>query len=149
MSATFTGKIYKLVNDVNDEVYIGSTKQPLYKRLDGHKHQSKKGKSKISTHIRDIGAGHFKIVLIQEYECKSREELNKYEDEWMRKYDAVENGLNSVQARCKDKWYDENKDRLQSEYVRGLRIKQFELFKPIMSKMEIAEFVERNPDLLD
>jgi hypothetical protein len=37
------GKIYKLVNDVDDKVYIGSTCQPLYKRLYEHKNDCKKG----------------------------------------------------------------------------------------------------------
>ena len=145
--SSFTGKIYKLINDVDDYIYIGSTKQPLYKRFDNHKYLSKKSNAKVYTHMRNVGVEHFKIVLIKEYKCQSREELNKFEDEWIRKFDTVKNGLNSVQARSKDKWYEENKDRLRNEYVRGLRIAQFERLKPIMSKMEIDEFIVLNPDL--
>ena len=35
------GKIYKIVNDVDDDIYIGSTTQPLCKRFGDHKAMSK------------------------------------------------------------------------------------------------------------
>ena len=31
------GKIYKIVSDLTDKIYIGSTTQPLYKRHSKHK----------------------------------------------------------------------------------------------------------------
>ena len=35
------GKIYQILNNVNDAVYVGSTTQPLCKRLYNHKQNSK------------------------------------------------------------------------------------------------------------
>ena len=34
------GKIYQILNNINDEVYVGSTIQPLSKRFYCHKSQS-------------------------------------------------------------------------------------------------------------
>ena len=35
------GKIYQILNNINDEVYVGSTIQPLCKRLYKHKSNSR------------------------------------------------------------------------------------------------------------
>jgi predicted GIY-YIG superfamily endonuclease len=35
-------KIYKLVNDVDDKIYVGSTATTLAKRLYGHKNSAKR-----------------------------------------------------------------------------------------------------------
>ena len=39
------GKIYKIINQSNDIVYIGSTTQALSHRYTKHKHKSPKGKT--------------------------------------------------------------------------------------------------------
>jgi len=72
------GKIYKIVNDVNDLIYIGSTTQPLYKRFSCHKLFSKKdnkNKSKFYRSFNEIGIDHFKIVLIESYSCENKDML--------------------------------------------------------------------------
>lgn len=80
MSNYSNSKIYKLVNDVNDEIYVGSTASTLTKRLYGHKYSVKRGKtSKIYSFMRDLGLEHFRIVLIEAFECKNKDELRKRE----------------------------------------------------------------------
>ena len=34
---TYKIRVYKIVNDVDDRIYVGSTKQRLPKRFSGHK----------------------------------------------------------------------------------------------------------------
>ena len=80
------GKIYKLVNDVNDMIYIGSTTTTLSRRFSSHKQMSKSASSNIYTAMRELGCDHFKIVLIELFPCTCKAELEA------REY-AVINGL--------------------------------------------------------
>jgi len=71
------GKIYKIINDVNDDVYIGSTVNTLSKRMVNHKDDYKKYPDrKLYKFIRDNGGwDHFKIILIEDYPCERKEQL--------------------------------------------------------------------------
>ena len=80
-------KIYKIVNDVDDMIYVGSTTHELYHRWGGHLCDINK-KRKLGQHILNIGFEHFKIELICYYPCntlrellwKEMEEINKIEE---------------------------------------------------------------------
>tara|TARA_R110002012_G_scaffold157910_2_gene319194 strand:+ start:177 stop:512 length:336 start_codon:yes stop_codon:yes gene_type:complete len=78
------GKIYKLVSDHTDEIYIGSTCQLLCHRLSGHARDFRKGKNKCTCRNMFESAkknmfelGKVKIVLIENVPCDSKEELLK------------------------------------------------------------------------
>lgn len=74
-------RIYKIVNDVSDDIYIGSTCQPLSKRMAEHRSKAKQHPNrKIYQKFNEIGVEHFKIVLIEEYKCINKEELVARED---------------------------------------------------------------------
>ena len=72
------GKIYTIVNDVNDIIYTGSTAVPyLCTRMGGHRVSSKDvtQTSGIYTAMRTIGVDHFHIVLHHVFSCNSKDEL--------------------------------------------------------------------------
>ena len=72
------GKIYTLVNDVNDTIYVGSTAQKyLCNRKSGHvrKAQDITRTSPVYTAMRTLGSDHFKIVLHHSFPCNSKDEL--------------------------------------------------------------------------
>jgi hypothetical protein len=71
------GKIYKVVNDVNDCVYFGSTTQPLSKRFSAHK--ATVGSTKFYNAMKTIGPDHFKIVLVELFACNTKAELEARE----------------------------------------------------------------------
>jgi len=73
------GKIYKLVNDVNDMIYVGSTTTTLSRRFSSHKQMSKASTANIYTAMRVIGVDHFKIILIELFSCTCKEELEARE----------------------------------------------------------------------
>ena len=78
------GKIYKLVSDVSDDVYYGSTCLPLAKRLWKHKDAYKRYKKGTfnfvtSFKILELGLDSVDIVLVEEYPCDSKMELHKRE----------------------------------------------------------------------
>lgn len=78
-------KIYKIVNDINGEIYIGSTANTLSKRMCCHKYYATKlGKtSKIYSFIRELGVSHFRIVLIEAFQCSNRDELRRKEQQYI------------------------------------------------------------------
>lgn len=68
------GKIYKLVSNNTNKIYIGSTTLSLKDRLSRHKANYKMNKSYISSrHI--LQFDDVNIVLIEEYPCSSKKEL--------------------------------------------------------------------------
>ncbi len=83
------GKIYKVINSVDEKVYIGSTTQSLSRRMGNHRENCKdlNRNSKIYKHMRNIGVQYFKIVLIQNFPCSSKEELECEEFKELSKYE--------------------------------------------------------------
>lgn len=60
-------RIYSITNSVDNKVYIGSTKQQLRKRMDGHNTDARQNNPKcISVHMRLLGVEHFRINLLME-----------------------------------------------------------------------------------
>lgn len=80
------GKIYKLVNSRNNQVYIGSTTRPLTVRYNGHVGDSKRYTTRINLAIRKIGGEHFRIKLIKHFPCNSKVDLEKEEMRTVAKY---------------------------------------------------------------
>lgn len=81
------GKIYKIWNDANDKIYVGSTTQVLSKRfachITGSKIETKKHRP-LYADMCKIGSDQFHIELIQNYECDSKNELNAREGFYIR-----------------------------------------------------------------
>lgn len=74
------GKIYKVVNDVNNIVYIGSTAQKMLSfRMRDHRMNSTLRDSRFYTAMKEIGANHFSIVLICSHPCLTKDELEAQE----------------------------------------------------------------------
>ena len=72
------GKVYKIWNDVNAEIYVGSTFQSLCKRMTNHcAHAAceKKYRTKLYSMMRTIGFDAFHIELLETHPCNNKEEL--------------------------------------------------------------------------
>jgi len=85
------GKIYKIVCNITNECYIGSTTQPtLAKRLSGHvgkyKHWKITGKGGNVTSYDIIERGNYQILLIESFPCSSKDELTAREGEIIREF---------------------------------------------------------------
>ncbi len=92
------GKIYKIVNDVDDDIYIGSTCSSLNNRLSNHKASSNSGKTKLYNKIRSMEKDNFKIELIENYPCNNRTELELREGFYIESLNAKLNILNPMKA---------------------------------------------------
>jgi hypothetical protein len=95
------GKIYAILNDVNDYKYVGSTTANLARRMVEHRSCAKlKAKdTKLYQHMRAIGVSHFNIVLLQNCPCKSKDELLLCENKWQNKKDSIAHGYNKDVAK--------------------------------------------------
>jgi len=107
------GKIYQILNTVDTEIYVGSTCQPLSKRMATHRgsaNSSEKKDKLLYTHVKNIGIDKFYIELIEEYPCENIEQLRKREGHYIRELGT----LNHVIAgRSKKEWESDNKEHLK------------------------------------
>ena len=85
--------VYKMTNQINDKVYVGSTKSCLARRLSQHRCSCKDGKSQLYQAMRELGADKFNIELL--VEC---DDLRKREQMFIDAFQAIENGYNQVKA---------------------------------------------------
>lgn len=89
------GKIYKIVNKINNKVYIGCTINSLEKRYYEHIYRCFKTdyKSKLYNSMKKYGEENFYIELIEECDLSNIYEMEK---KYVEQYDSFKNGLNST-----------------------------------------------------
>ena len=89
------GKIYKIINGVNNKVYIGCTVTSLEKRYYEHLYRCFKTdyKSKLYNSIKKYGEENFTIELIEECDI---DKIYEIERTYIKQYDSFKNGLNST-----------------------------------------------------
>lgn len=74
------GKIYKIVNSVNNFVYVGSTTQTLSSRMSGHRASAKRRESGgMYPAMNELGSDKFQIILIEEFSCLNKMQLEARE----------------------------------------------------------------------
>ena len=105
------GKVYQVLNNVNDDIYIGSTCQALSKRLHEHKSYLNVGKGELYKLMRIIGKEPFYIELIELYPCNNREELRAREGYYIRERGSL-NKL--IAGRTHQEWNEEHKEHIKS-----------------------------------
>ena len=108
------GKIYSVRNTVNDDIYIGSTTQPLSKRF--YEHKKKKNDKKqnyfVYQKMAELGVDNFYIELIEDYPCENKEHLLKREGEWIRHLATLNQ---KVAGRTRSEYYTDCKDRILTQ----------------------------------
>ena len=105
------GKIYCIRNNVDNDLYIGSSCQPLSKRMAWHRcnrNAKKKQNMRIYQKMNELEVEHFYIELIEEYPCNTVEQLRKREGELIRDLKPVLN--KRIEGRTMKEYYNENKD---------------------------------------
>ena len=108
------GKIYCKRNYINNDIYVGSTTQPLSKRMAWHRQSTRKESKKhykIYQKMIELGIGNFYIELYEKYSCDSKEELFRKEGETIRELKPMLN--NKIQDRTLQEWLEDNKEYLK------------------------------------
>ena len=63
VSSYQNAKIYKIVNDIDQLIYVGSTIKSLSQRFSDHKYDAKRyPERKLYKHFSKYGIDHFKII---------------------------------------------------------------------------------------
>ena len=116
-------KIYKITDIGYNKMYIGSTCQPLYKRLSKHKCDYKlwkngKGTKTTSYDLFDeFGVDNCKIELIEECPCDNREQLHGKEGIHIKNNVCVNKYIAGRTQKESKKIYDEvNRDKIRERY---------------------------------
>ena len=73
------GKIYKIVNNIDNMIYIGSTTTKLCYRMAVHRCHMDNNNATLYQHMRKLGAHNFVIVLIEDYPCSNKNQLFRRE----------------------------------------------------------------------
>ena len=123
------GKIYSIRSPNTDKIYIGSTCQPLSKRFHQHKMGWSLKKRRTSAWI-ILDAQDAYIELVEDFPCKSREELLRRKGELIRenktfavneivagrtKKEYLEDNMEHMKAMWK-KYRDEHKEQYRERY---------------------------------
>lgn len=107
------GKIYKIVDNTTGKIYIGSTTQPLAKRLAEHKRHYHQVKNKTRLNKTTSSAifenGDYDIVLIEECNCETKEQLHRIEREYIESLECVNR---CIPLRTKQEYQQDNRERL-------------------------------------
>ena len=109
------GRIYKILNNIDDDVYVGSTCQTLSQRMTHHRSKSKlvNPTRLIYKKMQELGVKEFYIELIEECPCDSIEELLKREGYYIREIGT----LNKIIAGRTNKEYrQDNKEKLYEQH---------------------------------
>ena len=99
------GKIYKIITENSNDVYIGSTTATLRNRLSHHKSHMKGGGFCSSSIV--LRQGNYTIELITDYPCNSKTELVREEGKYQREMDCVNT---QIAGRTQSEWYVDNKE---------------------------------------
>lgn len=89
--------IYRVINKVNEKCYIGKTTQNFEKYKKIHIRLALQGKGKnrpFYSAIRKYGPENFEWSIL--YECKTKEELNEREKQYIKEYESYGNGYNAT-----------------------------------------------------
>ncbi len=117
MPKYFNRKIYKITNDYNYDIYIGSTCDTLVKRFSCHKLEARKEHNKhrpVYKLINDIGFERFRIELVENcsvqdiYQLKQRGEycIREMGTMNMKNEGQTEEGHKEIHKQ----WYEQNKE---------------------------------------
>lgn len=135
------GKIYRLVNDVDDEFYVGSTCLSLPKRLYYHKQDARRGILPAYQHFNNVGWENVKIILIEEYACDNKMELERQERKWIEELKPTLNKV--VPTRTRQEYRNDNR-----EVLREKKKQYYESNKETINQKNRL-YHERNKDTLN
>ena len=111
------GKIYKIINSVNDKCYVGSTTYTLNTRLIQHKSYSKISQITTSSILINEDPYNVSIQLIEDYPCLTKNELLLRERYWLENMECVNKKRPIITPEEKRKAnLDRSKERIQCHH---------------------------------
>ena len=112
------GVIYKIVNSLNSEIYVGSTTSDLETRMIKHKSDAIRRPeiSNFYSYMNEMGIENFEIELIEECPCESKEALRNREGEIIREIGTLNHRIeNRTKQEYKKEWRENNRDKINEQ----------------------------------
>lgn len=110
-------KIYKIVDNTNGNVYVGSTCEPtLAKRLGKHRDNYKsymRGKYHFITAFNIIQNDSYDIVLLENYPCNNKDELHARERYYVESIECINK---CIPNRTELEYYHDNKEYYRAQH---------------------------------
>ena len=88
MKKTYKARVFKICNNDNNMIFVGSTKQKLSTRLSTYRRdmELRNNKRPWFNAIRESGGfPGWRIVLLEEFDCANHDEMIRKEQEWIEK----------------------------------------------------------------
>ena len=108
-------RIYKIVDNTNQNIYIGSTCKTLAQRLGQHRADYKRflneGNNNV-TSFEIIKNGNYNIYLIEEFSCENIEQLRARERFFIESMECVNR---YIPGRTKHEYYENNKELMKEK----------------------------------
>ena len=132
------GKIYCIRSHQTDDIYIGSTIQPLARRMGNHRKEYKHWLNNNWTYITSFDLLKYEdcyIELLEDYPCQTRNQLDRCEGEYIRRMKCVNK---RVAGRTTKEYREDNKEKIK-EYAKNYRED---------NKEKIKEYFQNNKEKL-
>ena len=136
------GKIYKIVSNQTENIYIGSTIQPLSVRMGGHRSDFKRNLKITSTEIMKYEDN--QIILIKLFPCNCRGELEAEERKYIESLSCVNKYIpmrTTKEYQQTNKYKDYKKQYQQTTQYKEKRKKYNDI-----NKEHIKEYYEKNKE---
>lgn len=109
------GRVYKIVDLLSDDVYVGSTFRELSVRFLGH---FTCPTTVIGKLMRERGKDRCKIILIKEYEVADVKQLHAYEQLWINKTKCInKQSAFSIRFLYRTRYRIYNKDKIRDYMI--------------------------------
>ena len=128
------GYIYKIVNDVNNKVYVGLTTRSLKQRWKEHTIYNINDDSLIHRAMRKHGVEHFFMELIEECEDNILQEREKY---WINYYNSYQCGYNMTLGG--ENTSENFKVRFYQYSLSGIFLKEFQSISEAAKELNIDD----------
>ena len=112
------GKIYKIVCNVTNKIYVGSTTKLLCQRLNAHKSNFKSyknGATKFMTSYSVLENGNYDIILLLNYPCDNKEELHAKERYYIETIVCVNHNKPAMTELDIKQYKEVNKERINEQ----------------------------------
>ena len=106
-------KVYCIRNYNDSDIYVGSTCQPLSKRMADHRtamNHKRDFNITLYVKVREQGANNFYIELLEDYPCQNKEQLGAKEGEYIRKISTLNK---RIEGRTIKEWREDNEENLK------------------------------------
>ena len=107
------GKIYKIIDNTNDNIYIGSTCRALKQRLSEHKRSYRQFLKGLCRNVRSfeiLENNDYKIELLEDCKVKTKDELESRERFYIENNECTNK---NIPGRTKKEYRDANKDKIR------------------------------------